>query len=84
VRVVMVEDHAVDVVAKRIEQPDATAVCEQLRDVEHIPVIASVAFDGSLHLWPQRELLTCERVTAIRAFCACSDVRQVWHVAVTS
>jgi hypothetical protein len=80
---VIARGHAVDVVAKRIEQPIATAVCAVLR-AEHIPLTAAVAFDGSLHLHPQRPLRTPERVTAIRAFAAVTDVRQVWHGAVAS
>jgi hypothetical protein len=80
-RVVMVEQHAVDVVAKRIEQPVATAVCTVLRSA-HIPVTADVAFDGSLHLRPQRELSTAEEVTTLRAFAALTDVRLTWHAAV--
>lgn len=78
-RTVIARGHAVDVVAKRIEQPVATAVCTVLRSVEHIPVTAAVAFDGSLHLRPERVLTTLEEVTTLRAFCACTDVRVTWH-----
>lgn len=74
----MVEQHAVDVVAQRIEQPVATAVCTVLR-AAHIPVTAAVAFDGSLHLRPQRELTTAEEVAALRAFAAVTDVRLRIH-----
>lgn len=74
----MVEQHAVDVVAKRIEQPVATAVCTVLRSA-HIPVLADVAFDGSLHLRPQRVLSTAEEVTTLCAFCSCTDVRITLH-----
>jgi hypothetical protein len=81
-RVVMVRQHAVDVVAKRIEQPIATAVCKVLGSVAHIPVTAAVAFDGSLHLHAGRQLSTAEEVTATRAFCAVTDVRITWHEAV--
>jgi hypothetical protein len=84
VRTVIVQQHAVDVVAKRIEQPVATAVCTVLASVEHIPVRAQVAFDGTLHLWPQRQLATAEEVTTLRAFTAVTDVRLRLHEAVTS
>lgn len=82
-RVVITQQHAVDVVAKRIDPAVASAVCTVLRSVERIPVAATVAFDGSLHLWPQRELLTPERVTTMRAFCSCTDVRIIFHEAVS-
>jgi hypothetical protein len=80
----MVQRHAVDVVAKRIDQPTAATVCTVLRSVEHIPVTAAVAFDGSLHLRAERTLSTWEEVTAMRAFCAVTDVRVRWHEAVAS
>lgn len=80
--VITQQQHAVDVVAKRIDQPTATAVCTVLR-AQHIPVIAAVAFDGSLHLHPQRVLTTPEEVSMFRAFTACSDVRIIPHWAVS-
>ncbi len=81
-RTVIVTGHARDVVAHRIAQPEASTVCRILRSVEHIPLTADVGFDGTVHLRPQRELTTPERVVALRAFCAVTDARLVVHGAV--
>lgn len=81
-RVVIVSEHARDVVAHRIAQPEAATVCRILRSVEHIPLTADVGFDGTVHLRPQRELSTAERVTTLRAFCSVTDARLVVHGAV--
>lgn len=78
-RTVIARGHAVDVVAHRIDQPEAATVCRVLRSVEHIPLTADVGFDGTVHLRPGRELSTPELVTTYRAFCACTDARLVVH-----
>ena len=72
-RTLIADGHTRDVVGHRIAQIEATTVCTVLRAVEHIPLTADVAFDGSVFVRPQRELSTPEWVTVMRAFCAVSD-----------
>lgn len=77
-RTLISEGHARDVVGHRCAQVEATTVCTVLRAVEHIPLTASIGPGGSVFLFPQRELSTCERVTVMRAFCAVSDSPLIW------
>lgn len=81
-RTLIANGHVIDVVGHRIAQAEAAAVCNVLRAVEHIPLTADVAFDGTVHIRPQRELSTADEVTALRAFAAVTDARLIWHGAV--
>lgn len=83
-RTIISAEHVVDVVGQPIAQPVATLVCIVLRGVEHLPVTADVAFDGTVHLRPARPMSTFEEVTALRAFLAVTDAPLRWHPAVTS
>jgi hypothetical protein len=67
---------------RAIIQVEATTVCNVLRAVEHIPLTADVASDGTVNLHPQRELTTPERVAVLRAFGSVTDVCLHWDPAV--
>lgn len=81
-RTVISAEHVVDVVGQPITQPVATVVCIVLRGVEHLPVTADVAFDGTVHLRATRPMTTLEEVTALRAFMSVTDAPLRWHPAV--
>jgi hypothetical protein len=84
-RTLIANGHVVDVVAHRIGDVEAQAVCNVLRSVEHIALTADLSFDGRVvHLRPQRDLLTPERVTTMRAFAAVTDAELRWHQAVAA
>lgn len=78
-RTLIVLDHVVQVAARPITQLSATAISALLRDAEHIPVTAAVAFDGSVDLYAVGPVSTRDEVHALRAFAAVTDAPLRWH-----
>lgn len=76
-RTLITSGHARDVVAQRITQAQASAVCAGLGT----PVSADVGFDGTVHLRARGPVTTEQEVAALAAMLAVTDAVR-WHKAV--
>lgn len=82
-RVEILNEHAVDVIRRELDDNDMAEIAAALAwlDIQVRPVVDDF---HTLHLWAQTPTTTVQAVRAVASFRRCTDCRIAWHGAVES